>query len=102
MVHTGHAGPTDHSGCSPGHSGHFGGSHVMITKLRKFSKIGLWSYFGGPYVMYMKEWFARVETLRDLLSDLRAFQNRRHFGSNMFRATCAKHGFLQTNHNSIF
>ncbi len=33
--------------------------------------------------MYMKEWFVRVETLRDLLSDLRALQNRRHFWSTM-------------------
>jgi hypothetical protein len=52
MVQTGHAGPTDHSGCSPGHSGHFGGSHVTChdnTKLRKFSKIGLWSYFGARF-----------------------------------------------------
>ncbi len=52
VMHTGPTEPTGHCGCSPGHSGHFGGSHVMIhdnTKLRKFSKIGLWSYFEGPY-----------------------------------------------------
>jgi hypothetical protein len=62
------------------------------------------SVFGHTLVLdfSMKEWFARVGPARDLLSDLSALQNRRHFGSNMFRATCAKHGFLQTNHNSIF
>jgi hypothetical protein len=33
--------------------------------------------------MGMKGWFARVAPARDLLSDLRALQNRRHFGSTM-------------------
>jgi hypothetical protein len=37
--------------------------------------------------MDMKEWFARVGPARDLLSDLMALQNRRHFWSTMFRAT---------------
>jgi hypothetical protein len=37
-----------------------------------------------------------VGPARDLLSDLMALQNRRHFWSTMFRATWAKHGFLQT------
>ncbi len=42
--------------------------------------------------MYMKEWFARGETLRDLLSDLRALQNRRHFWSTMFHPKGPKPG----------
>jgi hypothetical protein len=33
--------------------------------------------------MVMKECYARVGHARDLLSDLRALQNRRHFGSTM-------------------
>jgi hypothetical protein len=37
--------------------------------------------------MGMKGWFATVAPARDLLSDLRAVQNRRHFESTMFRAT---------------
>jgi hypothetical protein len=52
VVHTGHTEPTGHSGCSPGHSGHFGGSHVTFhdnTKFQKLSKIGVRSYLGGPY-----------------------------------------------------
>jgi hypothetical protein len=32
VVHTGHAEPTGHCGCSLGQSGHFCGSHVMITQ----------------------------------------------------------------------
>jgi hypothetical protein len=76
-------------------------SHAMITQ--SFEIIQK-SVFGRTLKshMGMKGWFARGEPARDLLSDLRALQNRRHFGSNMFRANCAKHGFLQTNHNSIF
>jgi hypothetical protein len=33
--------------------------------------------------MGMKGWFARVCPARDSLGDLRALQNRRHFGSTM-------------------
>ncbi len=33
--------------------------------------------------MGMKGWFARVVPARDLLSDLRDLQNRRHFGSTI-------------------
>jgi hypothetical protein len=48
--------------------------------------------------MGMKGWFARVQTLRDLLSDLRALHNRHHFESimTMFRTKGTKRPFLQT------
>ncbi len=52
--------------------------------------------------MGMKGWFARVVPARDLLSDLRAIQNRRHFGSNRSTNDLRKTPFLQTKYNSIF
>jgi hypothetical protein len=54
--------------------------------------------------MGMKGWFARVGLARDLLSDLRVLQNRRHFGSTMLWTKCTKRRFLQFkyNSNSIF
>jgi hypothetical protein len=35
--------------------------------------------------MCMKGWFAKGESMRVLLSDIMALQNRRHFGSTMLR-----------------
>jgi hypothetical protein len=46
--------------------------------------------------MGMKEWYARGEHARHLLNDLRALQNRRHFGSTIVCTACAKQRFLQT------
>ncbi len=83
MAQTGHAGPPNHSGCSPGHSDLFGGSHTMITQ------------------NFEKSQKSVVGPARDLLSDLRALQNQRHFGSTMFRAVLAKQRFLQNKYNSI-
>jgi hypothetical protein len=67
MVHTGQAGPTGHHGCSLGQSGHFDGSHAMSFENSQNS------VFGHTLVahMGMKEWFARRERARDLLSDPR-------------------------------
>jgi hypothetical protein len=58
-----------------------GPAHAMITQSFENPQK---SVFGHTLVLdfSMKEWFARVETFRDLLSDLRALQNRRHFGSS--------------------
>jgi hypothetical protein len=50
MVHTGHAEPTNYSGYSPGHWGHFGGSHARKTQnFGNFPKFGILSYFEGSY-----------------------------------------------------
>ncbi len=71
VVHDGHTGPTDHSRCSPGQSGHFGWSHAMITQSFENSQK---SVFGHTLVLDfgMKEWFARVGQRGARLSDLRA------------------------------
>ncbi len=86
MVHTGHAEPNGHHGRSPDQSGHFGGSHARITQSFENSKK---SVFGrtSKANMDMKRWFTRVGPARNLLSDVRALQNRRHFGSTMFCTT---------------
>ncbi len=62
------------------------------------------SVFGRTLEAHMgtKGWFARGDPVRDLLTDLRALQNRRHFWATIFRAICAKYYFLQTKYNSIF
>jgi hypothetical protein len=38
MVHSEHAESSGHCGCSPGQSGHFGGSYAMITQSLENSK----------------------------------------------------------------
>ncbi len=70
-------------------------------KFRKFSKIGVWSYLGGPYGhegMVCQSGACAGFTL----SDLRALQNRRPFGSTMLGDKMHKTPFLQANLNSIF
>jgi hypothetical protein len=97
MVHTGHAGPTDHSGCSIGHSGQFDG---MVGHIWHAVMAQNFENFKNPclVVLWVKGWCARGEPVRDLLSDMRALQNHRHFGSTstMHRAICTKQLFLQT------
>ncbi len=71
MVHTGHTEPTGHCGCSPGQSGHFGGSHAMITQSFENPQKSVFGRILEAHIS-MKGWFARVAPARDLISDLRA------------------------------
>jgi hypothetical protein len=78
---SGHTEPTGLYGCSLGQSGHLSGSHAIITQIfENYQKSVLCRTL--VVNMSMKYWFARVETVRDLLSDLSALENRRHFESN--------------------
>ncbi len=75
------------------HFGHFWMSHDMInTKFRNILKIGVWAYFWGPYGH--EGMVCQSRDTRDLLSELRALQNRRHFRSTMFRTKGTKHRFF--------
>jgi hypothetical protein len=47
-------------------------------------------------VLGMKDSKNCIISMSSKLSDLRALQNHRYFGSTRFRAICAKHSFLQT------
>ncbi len=64
------AGPTGHCGCLLGQSGHFDRSHAMKTQSFDNSQKSVFSRI-LVVGMCMKEWFARVETIRDVFSDLR-------------------------------
>ncbi len=59
VVPCGCAEPTDHYGCSIGQSGHFGGSHAMITQHFENSQKSVF-YRTLEAHMGMKGWFARV------------------------------------------
>ncbi len=68
-------------------------SHHMITQSFENSQKSVFGRTLQPH-MGMNGWFARVAPARDLLSDLRALQNRRHFGSTMLRDKMRKTPFF--------
>jgi hypothetical protein len=78
-------------------------SHAMKTQAFENSQKSVFGRTLEPH-MIMKDSKSRLIPMCSKFSDLRALQNRRHFGSTMFRTICAKQRFLQTTrkYNSIF